>query len=237
MVRSAWLPTDTNRAKPCRSAVSSNPTSSARLPDCETSETPPVGWSPPVAFSPACVSSSPRQFGPSSSMPAARARLDQAVLHRLALGPHLAEPGGDHRHRLDAELHGLGHRTLHRGRRDRQDREVGRLVQVEQRRHRLLAEHVAAAPRHHADRRVAGLAQQADREPSAPLHAVVGGADQRDRARLEQRRQVSHAPSIRSTPRFSRPRATISRWISDVPSQMRSTRSSRRNRSATLVRM
>ena len=44
-------------------------------------------------------------------------------------------------------------------------------------------------------------------------------------------------PSMRSTPRFSRPRATISRWISDVPSQMRSTRSSRRNRSATFVRM
>ena len=38
------------------------------------------------------------------------------------------------------------------------------------------------------------------------------------------------------TPRFSRPRAMISRWISEVPSQIRSTRSSRRNRSATLSR-
>jgi len=40
-----------------------------------------------------------------------------------------------------------------------------------------------------------------------------------------------------STPRRSSPRATISRWISLVPSQMRSTRSSRRNRSAVFVRM
>ena len=40
----------------------------------------------------------------------------------------------------------------------------------------------------------------------------------------------------RPTPRRSSERATISRWISLVPSQMRSTRSSRQNRSATLSR-
>jgi hypothetical protein len=43
--------------------------------------------------------------------------------------------------------------------------------------------------------------------------------------------------SVRSTPRRSRARAMISRWISLVPSQMRSTRSSRKKRSATFVRM
>ena len=164
-------------------------------------------------------------------------RLDQARLQREALRAHLAEAGRDHRDGLHAEPCGVGHGALHGGRRDRQDHEIGRLVEVEQRRHGLMPEHVAGAPRDHADRRVAGLSEQADREPSAPLHPVVRGAHQRDRARLEQRRQVPHAPSIRSTPRFSRPRATISRWISEVPSQMRSTRSSRRNRSATLVRM
>ena len=47
---------------------------------------------------------------------------------------------------------------------------------------------------------------------------------------------VDHV-STRSTPRRSSARATISRWISLVPSQMRSTRSSRQNRSATLVRV
>ena len=41
---------------------------------------------------------------------------------------------------------------------------------------------------------------------------------------------------IRSTPRRSSPRATISRWISLVPSQIRSTRSSRSSRSATFER-
>ena len=48
-------------------------------------------------------------------------------------------------------------------------------------------------------------------------------------------RSISAAP--RSTPRRSSERATISRWISLVPSQMRSTRSSRQKRSATFVRM
>ncbi len=42
-----------------------------------------------------------------------------------------------------------------------------------------------------------------------------------------------HPPTTRSTPRFSSARAMIRRWISDVPSQIRSTRSSRKNRSAS----
>ncbi len=41
------------------------------------------------------------------------------------------------------------------------------------------------------------------------------------------RRRLRH-PTTRPTPRFSSALATISRWISDVPSQIRSTRSSRR---------
>ena len=53
------------------------------------------------------------------------------------------------------------------------------------------------------------------------------------------RRRLGHSSpvSIRSTPRRSSPRAMMSRWISEVPSQIRSTRSSRRNRSAADVRM
>ena len=183
------------------------------------------------------VSSRPRQFGPSRSIAGLAHRHHQPVLDRLPLVAPLAEPGCDHHDRPDAELRARPHGLLDGGRRDRQDREIGRLVEVEQRRHGAPADHVAAPARHHVHRRRARLAEQADREPAAPLHAVVRGADERDRARLEQRRQVLHVPSIRSTPRFSRPRATISRWISDVPSQIRSTRSSRRNRSATFVRM
>ena len=44
-------------------------------------------------------------------------------------------------------------------------------------------------------------------------------------------------PTTRSTPRRSRARAMIRRWISEVPSQIRSTRSSRKKRSAALSRM
>ena len=60
--------------------------------------------------------------------------------------------------------------------------------------------------------------------------------DHRDAARPQQPAEV-HQCSVRSTPRRSSARAMISRWISLVPSQMRSTRSSRKKRSATLVRM
>ncbi len=45
---------------------------------------------------------------------------------------------------------------------------------------------------------------------------------------------VGH-PTTRPTPRFSSARAMISRWISEVPSQIRSTRSSRRNRSGGVL--
>ena len=44
-------------------------------------------------------------------------------------------------------------------------------------------------------------------------------------------------PTTRPTPRFSSARATMSRWISEVPSQIRSTRNSRRNRSGANSRM
>ena len=55
----------------------------------------------------------------------------------------------------------------------------------------------------------------------------IGGARHRGRARPA-RASPSAQPTTAPTPRFSSARATISRWISDVPSQIRSTRSSRR---------
>ena len=83
-------------------------------------------------------------------------------------------------------------------------------------------------------------------------------ADHGDRARGEQRPKIDIGPmpriaraavtrwfvgvdhpwpTTRPTPRFSRARAMTSRWISLVPSQIRSTRSSRKNRSAANSRM
>ncbi len=49
--------------------------------------------------------------------------------------------------------------------------------------------------------------------------------------------RVGAHPTTLDTPRFSIARATISRWISEVPSQIRSTRSSRKKRSAGYSRM
>ena len=49
--------------------------------------------------------------------------------------------------------------------------------------------------------------------------------------------QLLQIESMGPTPRRSSPRATTRRWISEVPSQMRSTRSSRHSRSAAFVRM
>ena len=74
--------------------------------------------------------------------------------------------------------------------------------------------------------------------------ATVRGADHGDRSRCEQWPQVDRSrqgcrsrdgrsragvhPTTALTPRRSSARATISRWISEVPSQIRSTRSSRK---------
>ncbi len=86
--------------------------------------------------------------------------------------------------------------------------------------------------------------------------AAGGRTDDGDRTRGEQRPEVDRReamlrarrsgvarrrlrahPTTRATPRRSRARAMISRWISDVPSQIRSTRSSRKKRSAAFSRM
>ena len=77
--------------------------------------------------------------------------------------------------------------------------------------------------------------QIAHRLPAVGRRAL-GGADHDDAARGEQATEV-HQVSMVVTPRFSSARATMIRWISDEPSQMRSTRSSRQYRSAAVVRM
>ena len=84
----------------------------------------------------------------------------------------------------------------------------------------------AAAPTGPAPRRERGAVRAAS-APSGPAR------------RREPRRAVRRAGAQRSTfatPRRSSERAMISRWISLVPSQILSTRSSRRKRSATLSR-
>ena len=81
----------------------------------------------------------------------------------------------------------------------------------------------------------AGAAQVEERLARVRVVALAR-PDDGDASRPQQPAEL-HQCSVRSTPRRSSARAMISRWISLVPSQMRSTRSSRKNRSATLVRM
>ena len=79
-------------------------------------------------------------------------------------------------------------------------------------------------------------APEVDQGLGAVRLPALGRAHDGDRSRVEEPREVHRQWSVRSTPRRSSARATIRRWISLVPSQIRSTRSSRRKRSATLVR-
>ncbi len=174
--------------------------------------------------------------------------LDQRPLGGPAVGAVLGEARSDDHERPGARREPLVDHRRHRVRRDGQDGQVGRLRQGRQARVQRPPAELAAAPVHQVQRRAARHVERAG-EPAAPGHRIRARADQRHRPRGEQRPQVArrgHAgtgcpglatPSSVSTPRFSSPRATISRWISLVPSQMRSTRSSRRKRSATFVRM
>ncbi len=186
--------------------------------------------------------------------PAARG-VAQRVLERAAAD--LGEARGED----DRAAAPAGARRRHdlrdaRGR-DRHDHGIDRLRQVLERRH-------ARPPVHRRPRRmhpVDGSGEPAGGQVAQRLIAVgarpLRRADDRHGARPQQRCQPQRriglhrtprgAPvragrtrrgqrSTAATPRRSSERAMISRWISLVPSQIRSTRSSRRNRSATLSR-
>ena len=70
-VTSAWLPTETKREKPSARSRARSPKSMLRLPDWETNATSPAGRSiHGAACRPLPVSTTPMQFGPSSTAPA-----------------------------------------------------------------------------------------------------------------------------------------------------------------------
>ena len=136
----------------------------------------------------------------------------------------------------------LGHA---RGR-DRHDDRVDRLGQVLERRHARPPVHLAARRVHAVDRpgeperrqveqRRVAVGARPGRSRRRPRPTAAAAAA-RGRARPRPRAPRGAQRSTFATPRRSSERAMISRWISLVPSQMRSTRSSRRNRSATLSR-
>ena len=177
----------------------------------------------------------PVAVGPAHRQVVAVGRGAQGGLQALAVG-RLAEARRVDDGAAAPARAGLLDHLGHARRGDGDDDRVDGLGQVGHGRH-------AGAPVHAPARRV--HAPHAPAEAGAPEVAQrlvgvgagpAGGADDGDRARREQWRQIPQC-STRSTPRRSRARATIRRWISLVPSQMRSTRSSRHRRSATFVRM
>ncbi len=71
---SAWFPSDTKRENPRPESAASRPSSSARFPLCETRPIDPPGSSFETSRSALPASKMPRQFGPTSTAPAARTR-------------------------------------------------------------------------------------------------------------------------------------------------------------------
>ncbi len=131
------------------------------------------------------------------------------------------------------------------------DHRVHRLGQLEEARHAGTPEHLVAlrvdppdlalvAGRRDVPQDVVAVGTGRGRWPRPRRPSGGGGAASGPVPFVFRTWQPGRAAAQRRigpTPRRSRPRATISRWISLVPSQIRSTRSSRRKRSATLERM
>jgi hypothetical protein len=173
----------------------------------------------------------------------AGARGDELALVGQA-GLHLAEPGAEYHGGSASAGSSLFECLRHAGRRDGHDECVNRNREVGHAGHAGMAQDLVAAwvdPPH--------VALEADR---VQVQERLGGVASRPVSRaddghgrgMEQAPQIDAGSSPRhrqwivaSTPRRSSAREMMSRWISLVPSQIRSTRSSRRNRSATLLRM
>jgi hypothetical protein len=164
---------------------------------------------------------------------------EQLAVELHALG-NLGEAGADHNCPTAASGARLLNHLGHAGGRDRNDQRVDRYRQIGDRRHARDAAHLVAA-RVDAPY-ITGIADRL--QVLECLRAVgsrpVGRADDRDRARRQQPPEVDPGLGpdggqwiVASTPRRSSAREMIRRWTSLVPSQIRSTRSSRRNRSAT----
>ena len=172
--------------------------------------------------------------------------LHQRFLYDEALGAGLAEPGGDDHERLGAERERLRDGIGDAGCRHDDHREIDGRSDVGDRRVNGEPVELATAQAHEV--RVAEVLMIAKRlgHPPAPLQRVGRRPDEQHALRLEQRREVAALDQrsswgsmarVAATPRLTRALARMTRWISEVPSQIRSTRSSRSRRSALLRRM
>ena len=172
----------------------------------------------PLVSSPHSHAVRPQQDGALLAHPAGDALLD-----RTALGPRLGESDRDADERPHAPRKAVLDHLLEGVRRHHQQRQVDGLVQVAQRRHRRQPLHGRAAGVDELHPAAIGAAQHAAGDAEPPLGRVVGRTDDRDRARVQQRREV--AAHLNSE------RAMISRWMSDVPSYSSSSLAARSHRS------
>ena len=120
-------------------------------------------------------------------------------LASLALDAHLAQHRRHGHNDLRTHRYTVVHHGLEQLRRHREDDEFGRLRQIAKRCEGPLAEDLAAASVDQVDRAAVSASQEPDADIAAPLRGVARGADDRHRARLKERSQVSvHASPSRS---------------------------------------
>lgn len=167
--------------------------------------------------------------------------LEHLLLPPGTLRPELAQAGGEHDDRPSADVQGVSDHDLEGVGVDGDDDEVGSLGKVVQRADGPSSEHDIAAAIDEVDASAVLARQRSGGQAVSPLGRVVRGADDRHRPRIEQGAQVApcrvaaaahprsdHAAVYSSAPRRLSPLATMTRWISLVPSQIRSTRTSRK---------
>ena len=230
----AWLPTEATvwKRSPRPSAIALT----ATFPLCETSAMRPAGRgasASPHSAARLWNATSPSQFGPITGRPAAVAASRSSACS--AADPASANPAAKTTSPPQPRRPAARTTSGTPGGRDRDHDRVRRLGQVVERRHARPSEHRRARRVHAPDR-----AGEPERLEVAQRRVAVGArpvrrADDGHRARPQQRRERAQRSTF-ATPRRSSERAMMSRWISLVPSQMRSTRSSRSSRSATLSR-
>jgi hypothetical protein len=135
----------------------------------------------------------PMQFGP-STQPRGRRALDHRLLRAPPRLARLGEARREDHRRTHPRAHAVVDRRRHRRGRHRQHREVDRATDLRERPPGLEA-HDLRVPRVDREaldrwhRTVAGPRGQVSDHAPAELRRILGGADDRDRTRLEQRPQ------------------------------------------------
>ncbi len=145
--------------------------------------------------------------------------LDDGALPRRAFLAHLAEAGADDDDGLRAHCERIRDRLLYPRRRHTDHDQLGRLGQPLERRMGRPPENLAAPAVDEVDGAAALTPHRAAGEPESPLARDGGGAQDRDRAGIEERAEI---------PRHARRRREMTRrWMSDVPSSISSSLASR----------